>query len=161
MLSVEAFAFTQRLRGFVVSKLYEVPHSAKRSLKMKKKKSIHIATTSTHRFIATFITFIKHICWSLDTGKKLILFNSVYSQFSPNYKLVLKLAHSSPITLAFSLNIHTLYKMSLHLYYRTTYFYIGSRGGDSQFQNYIASEAIIYFKNTILPLANLYRHRFI
>lgn len=126
----------------------------------KRKKKVyplhHFVRRPQHTAYCDIITFIKHL--SVDPSiqeKKTDFLNSVFSQFSPNYKLVLKLAHSSPISLAFSLRNHTLYKMSLHLFYRATYFYIGSHGGQSIPILFIAFEAIIYFKNNTLPLTTV------
>lgn len=60
----------------------------------RKKKSIHIIISSADHtpLIATLSHLSSIICWSLDTGKKTdSFFNSVFSQFSPNYILELKL----------------------------------------------------------------------
>lgn len=85
--SAKTRAFTPTVRGFVVSKPSEVPQK-------EKKKSIHIIISSADHtpLIATLSHLSSIICWSLDTGKKTdSFFNSVFSQFSPNYILELKL----------------------------------------------------------------------
>lgn len=85
--SAKTRAFTPTVRGFVVSKPSEVPQKEKKSLS-----TLSFRPQTTHRLLRHY-----HIYQALSVDpsiqeKKLILFfNSVFSQFSPNYILELKL----------------------------------------------------------------------